>query len=384
MRLTSVEPRLAVPLIAAILALCAALAAPAEASVYWANAGNGTIGRANLDGTGVDQNFITGANFPVSVAVDASHIYWANEGFLSGTTIGRANLDGTGVDQNFITGANSPGGVAVDASHVYWANELGNSIGRANLDGSGVDQNFISAGSFPCGPAVDASHIYWANALSGTIRRANLNGTHVNRHLVEPGFGTCPVAVDAAHVYWAGVTSIGRAKLNGKRADRRFIASKDVTTGVAVDAAQIYWANFNGTIGRANVDGTGRDHTFICGASLPGGIAVDALSTSPPQSLSSDISFCPVEKNKRKGTSKLVINVDRPGELELARTMKVKGYEQTVEAAGTQELLVKAKGKAKERLNKKGNATVRARVTYTPTGGSPRTEGKTVRLVKRR
>jgi hypothetical protein len=302
---------------------------------------------------------------------------------LSGTTIGRANLDGTGVDQSFITGAESPGGVAVDGSHVYWTNELGDSIGRANLDGTGVDQSFIRAGKFPCGPAVDSSHIYWANGLSGAIRRAKLDGTHVNRHLVDPGFGTCPVTVDAAHLYWAHITSIGRAKLNGKRADRSFIASQSITTGVAVDAAQIYWANFNGTIGRANLDGTGRNHTFICGGRLPGGIAVDALSAPPLQSPSSDISFCPVKRNERKGTAKLVVNVDGPGRLELAKTTKVKRAEQAVEAAGTHELLVKPKGKAKRRLNRQGKATVKTRVTYTPTGGSPQTETKSVKLVRR-
>ena len=31
------------------------------AHVYWTNSGTGTIGRANLDGTGVNQSFITGA-----------------------------------------------------------------------------------------------------------------------------------------------------------------------------------------------------------------------------------------------------------------------------------------------------------------------------------
>jgi hypothetical protein len=56
------------------------------------------------------------------VAVDANHVYWSDLHILiagtdpTGTgTIGRANLDGTGADQNFITGATIPEGVAVDA-----------------------------------------------------------------------------------------------------------------------------------------------------------------------------------------------------------------------------------------------------------------------------
>src|SRR3954447_14063359 len=55
--------------LAALLVATLALAARADAFVYWTNF-NGTIGRANLDGTGVDQSFITGASRPTGVAVD--------------------------------------------------------------------------------------------------------------------------------------------------------------------------------------------------------------------------------------------------------------------------------------------------------------------------
>ena len=88
--------------------------------MYWANynPGNGTtFGRANLDGTGANQSFITAATDSIGIAVDGQHVYWTNT--FAGT-IGRANLDGTGVNQFFITGANDPEGVAVDGQHIYW------------------------------------------------------------------------------------------------------------------------------------------------------------------------------------------------------------------------------------------------------------------------
>ena len=73
-----------------------------------------TIGRANLDGTGVNQSFITGVSNAVGIAVDGTYVYWTQT--AGGTsTIGRANLDGTGVNQNFITVAGGPYGLAVDA-----------------------------------------------------------------------------------------------------------------------------------------------------------------------------------------------------------------------------------------------------------------------------
>ena len=81
--------------------------------VYWVNLDTGTIGRANLDGTGADQRFIGGASAPSGVAVDAGHVYWTNRGT---GTIGRANLDGTGANQSFITDASAPVGVAVGAA----------------------------------------------------------------------------------------------------------------------------------------------------------------------------------------------------------------------------------------------------------------------------
>jgi hypothetical protein len=46
-------------------------------------------------------------------------------------------------------------------------------------------------------------------------------------------------------------------------------------------------------------------------------------------------------------------------------------------------LAIKPKGKAKKKLNDKGKAKVTASVTYTPDGGSPNTEDKKLKLVKR-
>jgi virginiamycin B lyase len=76
--------------------------------LYWANRGDGTIWRANLDGSN-PQAIITGQNLPWGVAVDPSYLYWTNQGT---NTIWRANLDGTN-PQTFATGQDDPWGVAV-------------------------------------------------------------------------------------------------------------------------------------------------------------------------------------------------------------------------------------------------------------------------------
>jgi hypothetical protein len=116
-------PRRAVLLLAALVVAFLAFAPRAEVFVYWANNGGDTIGRAKLDGTGVNPNFITGAGTPVGVTVDDAHVYWASgETGAHGGSRGRANLDGTGVNQSFIpdTTVNFGSGVAVDRTHIYW------------------------------------------------------------------------------------------------------------------------------------------------------------------------------------------------------------------------------------------------------------------------
>ena len=272
-------------LLTALLALPLTLAPRAEGYVYWTNHDTDTIGRANLDGTNADQSFITRTGAPVGIAVDAEHVYWANDG----GTIGRAELDGTRADQGFISpGAGTPQGVAVDANHVYWADFSTDTIGRANLDGTNVDQSFISGASDPVGVAVDATHIYWANFFTNAIGRANLDGTGVSQSFIgdaSSSNGSPPtgVAVDAGHVYWGAYgLGIGRANLDGSGVNPNFVTGTHTQVGIAVDDSHIYWVNFStNAIGRANLDGTDANQSFI-GARRPYSVAVDSGNPGPP------------------------------------------------------------------------------------------------------
>ncbi|MGH2897291.1 MAG: hypothetical protein ACRDMZ_01345, partial [Solirubrobacteraceae bacterium] len=88
------------------------------------------------------------------IAIDGTYLYWASRDTHA---IGRAKLDGTGIESSFIStgGASSaPFGLAVDGSHIYWADYGTGRVGRANLDGSGVDASLVSGLSGPFGIAV--------------------------------------------------------------------------------------------------------------------------------------------------------------------------------------------------------------------------------------
>ena len=182
--------------------------------LYWPGGlFNSLIGRANLpDGTGVDATFIDTADPAVAVAVDSAHVYWANldysDDMINSNAIGRADLDGSNVDQSFISlpEGQGPIGLAVDGGHIYWTAGGATDIGRADLDGSNVDLNFIDPpNSFPYSLAVSATHILLLAHGGHGIGRANLNGTGVDENFIPNVYAPFPsgVAVDGAHVYWA-------------------------------------------------------------------------------------------------------------------------------------------------------------------------------------
>ena len=108
-----------------------------------------------------------------------SHLYWSSD---IGGTIVEANLDGTN-PMTIATGQSDPGGLAVDSSHLYWANGGTPTIAGTIIEGRGIGGDnpapIATGQTGPLGVAVDSSHVYWANQSGlGTIIEANLDGTN--------------------------------------------------------------------------------------------------------------------------------------------------------------------------------------------------------------
>lgn len=87
-----------------------------------------------------------------------------------------------------------------------------------------------------------------------------------------------------------------------------------------------------------------------------------------------------VIKNRKKGTAELVVGVPGAGELVLSGSKTVRRATRPAPGAGRVRLDVRPRGRAAKRLAAKGRAKVRATVTYTADGGSPRTKTKRVNL----
>jgi virginiamycin B lyase len=284
---------LALAAVATLFAL-ACFAAQADAFVYWSN-DDGSIGRANLDGSGAETLISvseTGAYLPFGIAVDAQHIYWDDS---SNGTIGRANLDGSHVNDSFITAVahSAPEGVAVDGQYIYWDNTNTDTIGRANLDGSGVNESFITGGDAPDALAVDGQYIYWANFGSDTVGRANLNGSDVNNSFItDPPSVVSGVAVNGQYVYWSSraAGTIGRANLDGSNI-QHIASNQESPLGLAVDNQYVYWANEGGSlagttsIGRESLTGPQIPTSYFISGIAPTAVAVDALPLAPSASI---------------------------------------------------------------------------------------------------
>jgi hypothetical protein len=249
--------------------------------VYWADPKLGTIGRADLDGTDPDPEFIDPGTVeceveekpgvfedvaarPRYVAVDADHVFWTNTGCsdkfgpLGGTgTISRAKLDGTEVKPDFITGASNPQGIAVNATHIYWANSGRSAgvhaIGRATTTGDEVVQNFfpVVLAATPSGVALSTSYLYYsANSLeddsAGYVLRVSLDGSEGKGIFIGKA-GIRGIVVDGSHVYWAdqatGEEAIGRADLDLGNPETEFTPLNGGPNGLAVAFSHLYWAN---------------------------------------------------------------------------------------------------------------------------------------------
>ena len=399
-------------LIASLISWSLAPAARAEGHVYWAwgtsinpfDPAPSGVGRANLDGSGVEQSFINFHGNPIAIAVDGAHIYWLNTD-IRASTIGRAKLDGTGVEPSFITGVGFPYDLAVDDAHIYWAHAGG--IGRANLDGTGADPSFIEPprhigyNETFFGVAVSGANIYWAFQEAGfsgrpptvapirSIGCANIDGTGANYELVTAN--ARQVTLDGAHVYWTTSIGIGRANLDGTAAQEGFIPAHG-DTGVAVDAAHVYWSGgAGGDIGRANLDGSGVDQSFIADVGArdvavdgppPGSPATSSCPQPPPPDNS--FSLGKLKRNLDKGTAKLTVKVPGPGELRLRKTKRVRKDTEQVTGAGKVRLTVRPRPKGKAKLAATAKVKVSGHVRYTPTGGEPNTESRRVTLKLRR
>jgi hypothetical protein len=251
-----------------------------------------SIGRADLDGTIIDEYWIEAGNprwTDGQISVQGDYVYWANDVELI-----RDFKDGSDDPEVIYESLDPISSVTTDANYVYWSDVENEKIGRALLDGTSPNPNFIS-GTSPLngnndtyGLFVTNQHIYWANYGSNTIGRANLDGTNIDDDFVSLPInsGPCGVWASSTHLYWSNwdAGTIGSSNLDGSLINNSFIVGFGNFFNIFGTNTNIYWTDQgNNRIGRANLDGTGLNFDFISSLSLgPIGIWVDNDGAAVP------------------------------------------------------------------------------------------------------
>lgn len=258
---------------------------------YWADRGANLIQSANQDGTDVQTVVSTTEPHSVELDLAAGRIYWTAREAGQGV-IGRAQLDGSSPEIVLSTGAQLPLSIVLDASvgKMFWTAGAGSDskVMRADLDGQNVEELFSTPSTRPRAIALDRvnQRFYWGVMVGSghLIRRANYDGSDVIEisNVIGGGEGasTYGIAVDSLRgkIYWTNGTDcvpcdqITRAELDGS--NQEFIASGlfDMSElAVAEDAGQLYWCesyfgdpDSGSRVVRANLDGTNIS-TYVTG-----------------------------------------------------------------------------------------------------------------------
>jgi sugar lactone lactonase YvrE len=283
--------------------------------------GTDSISRANLDGSLFDARFIeTDGGSVCAIAVDSSHVYWADS---YDNTIGRANLDGTSVENNFISLAKStlPCGLAVDSGFIYWPNMGTDTIGRARIDGSQIDESFIPTAQHPCAVAVNQTGLYWASDDEDEIWRTDIAGVNAPEIVIDEGAtDSCGLALAGPHLFWVESVdgTIGRANLDGSEPLPAFITGGHYPVSLVTQGGQLYWVNADWgfeSIGRADLDGKNVNQALISGLKYPYALAADSTQIVPrppaPPKAPSALKF---GKLRRQQDGSVVFPVDLPGD----------------------------------------------------------------------
>ena len=373
--------------------------------LYWTSADlSSGIARAKLNGTSLDTNFIAGLNNPHGVATDSRFIYWT-QGDAADGSIGRANLDGSDANQGFIphtAGITDPSGMAVTPTAIYWQNG-GGTIGRANIDGSAPNPGFIVTTTSTCGLAADSNFLYFLNNGGTQIGRATLDGASVAPDFASIPEAFCGLSVDYNYLYWGSDSgnTVGVAPVVGGPAQADYIDAGTTgggPSGVAVNSQFIFWGNYDtGAIARANLNGAAPNLALIGDAGVTGPASASQLTAAP----ANKITVNSVTNIRRKGTATIQARVPGPGLVTLDETntgpdvgasaAAVEQVSMSMPRAEVFELTVKPIRKTARKLKKrvlekgKGRLTVSVFIHFVPAtvAGVPNTEPVPVTLIKK-
>ncbi len=230
---------------------------PAGQTIFWSSfQGFSGLHRATFEGESLPALHPDwGVFFPV-ISGELGRIFTLLDGDLV-----VMDLDGENVATLFSAelGAQAPMGVAVDdaSGRIYWT-EMGGRIRSSAVDGSAI-RTEVDGLIDPTSLAVDpvGGMTYWHSSSTSTLERAHLDGT--GREVVPIDFvDAFWIDAPGRQLYWAaGEGSIHRANLDGSE-EETLVDNAGSSTALVADpeTGVVFWGSGT-SISRANFDGTG-------------------------------------------------------------------------------------------------------------------------------
>lgn len=262
----------------------------ADRYLYW---GSPDIGRALLDGSSPNDEFVVTDQTPVSLDVGAGYLYWTING--SGGGVQRIPVEGSGTPETVASSTEELQGVSVDAPYVYWASYGTKEIWRANLDGTDAEALLTGLGNV-IGLDVADGYVYWSEygPSASRILRISLSDLSATpqvlyEYAAESTRGPAGLQVGAGRVYWAEsdwndyAGSVQSVPVDGgtARVDVALPAPIRIDdVALDVDGGWLYYTANNdsdpasSSIARRALDGTGEAQTVVPNLWLVYGLAI--------------------------------------------------------------------------------------------------------------
>jgi len=292
------------------------LAAKTVGRLFFMDLAAGRILTSNPDGSHLKTIVSEGRRLPDGIVVDVAggHIYWTNMGNPKANdgTIDRADLDGTNVTNVVPPGATwTPKQLQLNAKNrkLYWSDREGMRVMRSNLDGSKIE-TLVDTSQGDARPGSDATKwcvgialdvqggkVYWTqkgpdNAGLGRIFRANLElpkgQTAANRRDIEVLYDNLPEPIDLdldlnnRMMYWTDRgdpprgNTVNRAPMdaapgNGKQPEIIFNHLME-GIGLSLDLAnkRMFLTDLGGSVYSANLDGSNAKNLLFAQGNLSG------------------------------------------------------------------------------------------------------------------
>jgi hypothetical protein len=287
------------------------------ARLFFLSVSSGQVFSANPDGSDLTVIVSEGRRLPDGIVVDiaAGHLYWTNMGNPTANdgSIERANLDGSNVTHIVPPGGTfTPKQLQLDERNrkLYWSDREGMRVMRANLDGSNIE-TLVDTSEGDARPGkdmrkwcvgivldVEAGKLYWTQkgpekGGKGRIFRANLEipqgQSAANRKDIELLYEGLPEPIDLEldladrMIYWTDRgdpprgNTVNRAPMdpalgNGKKEPQIVFNHLMEGIGIALDlkGGRMFLTDLGGSVYSANLDGSNKKTVLMAEGNLTG------------------------------------------------------------------------------------------------------------------